>query len=64
MSSGIKLMNRRSTSPKRLKLKKQTNEEHNEIKDNVESIKNEADHMEERIFFFEDRNLEMMQVEE
>ena len=35
----------------------------NEMKNNVESITNRADHVEERISELKDRNLEMIQVE-
>ena len=68
MSSGIKVTNRQSTSPKRLKLKKsQTNsghEDHNGMENKGQSIGNRAQNMEERIREVKDRNLEMIQVEE
>ena len=63
-------MNRRSTSPKRLKVLKKNQTEilelmniMHEMKNKVESIGNRADHVEERISKLEDRDLEMIQVE-
>ena len=35
-----------------------------EIKENLESLKNRADNMEERISIIEDRNADMLQMEE
>ena len=65
MTSGIKLMNRRNISPKRLKPLGKNHTEIldmkntiNEIKNNVESIKNRVGLMEERFSELEDRTLE------
>ena len=65
----IKLMRKRNTSAKRMKLLKKKAEILdmkniiNEIKKNLESLKNRADIMDERISDLEDRNIEMLQGE-
>lgn len=70
MSSEIKLMKRRSTSSKRLKLSrnKQTEIQEknmiNEMKNKVESTGNTAAHIKERSSKLKDRDVEMIQVEE
>ena len=71
MNSRIKLMRKRNTSSKRLKLFKKRQAEildmkniTNEIKKNLESLKNRADIMDERISDLEDRNIEMLPVDE
>ena len=69
--SGIKLRNRGNSSQKRLKLFKKTQSEMletkdtmNEIKKNLQSLKNKTDIMEATISNLEDRSIEMLQEEE
>ena len=71
MNSGIKLMRKRNTSSKRLKLLKKKQAEIldmnniiKKIKKNLESLKNRADIMDERISDLEDRKIEILPVDE
>lgn len=70
MSSGMNGMNRRNTFTKRLKLKKNQKEilelesSINEMKNALESTGIRVDQMEERNSKLEDKNVEMIQVEE
>ena len=71
MSSEIKLMNRRNTLPKRLKLlnqaeilelKNSVNEMKNSWENIVENIAERVDHMEERISELDDKHLKMIHI--
>lgn len=69
-SAGIKLMNRKNIFPKDINYQNVPNRNLelknsiNEMEKTLESIVNRADLMEERIRELEDKNTEMIQVEE
>lgn len=69
MNSGTKLMTRRNCLPKKLNFQEpnrnsKLNKSISKIKKSLDSKSNRTDQMKERISDWEDKNLEMIQLEE